>query len=249
MKGVLKNISLIVDDSKINANGSYYRPDTNEVAISAKPLPSILKKSDVFSHEIGHSFPNENLKKFIDDRNILVPTDPIERKKMEEKLKDQNYYNGDGHEQEDREMAADVHSARYELYKYGIDNKSKNIYDGRYSNFTNSAYNDMLKIAKSNPFSASARLLNKVGSRKFEKEWDKVTSEVKTINSDAEQEWYDETLNKIDEKAKKLNKQYIFEIMNRIVQNNNLNNIKYAQEGGNLNNIRNILNNMYNKYE
>ena len=232
MKGILKNISLTVDDSKINASGAYYRPDTNEVGISTKLIPSMLKKSDVFSHEIGHSFSNENLKKFIDDRNILVPTDPIERKKMEEKLKDQNYYNGDGHEQEDREMVADVHSARYELYKYGIDNKSKNIYDGRYSNFTNSAYNDMLKIAEDNPFSASARLLNKVGSRKFDKEWDKVTSDVKTINSDAEQERYDETLNKIDEKAKKLNKQYIFEIMNRIVQSDNTNDIKYAQEGG-----------------
>ena len=249
MKGILKNISLTVDDSKINASGAYYRPDTNEVGISTKLIPNMLKKSDVFSHEIGHSFSNENLKKFIDDRNILVPTDPIERKKMEEKLKDQNYYNGDGHEQEDREMVADVHSARYELYKYGIDNKSKNIYDGRYSNFTNSAYNDMLKIAEDNPFSASARLLNKVGSRKFDKEWDKATSDVKTINSDAEQERYDETLNKIDEKAKKLNKQYIFEIMNRVVQNNNLNDIEYAQEGGSLNNIRNILNNIYNKYE
>ena len=249
MKGILKNISLTVDDSKINASGAYYRPDTNEVGISTKLIPNMLKKSDVFSHEIGHSFSNENLKKFIDDRNILVPTDPTERKKMEEKLKDQNYYNGDGHEQEDREMVADVHSARYELYKYGIDNKSKNIYDGRYSNFTNSAYNDMLKIAEDNPFSASARLLNKVGSRKFDKEWDKVTSDVKTINSDAEQERYDETLNKIDEKAKKLNKQYIFEIMNRVVQNNNLNDIEYAQEGGSLNNIRNILNNMYDRYE
>ena len=249
MKGILKNISLTVDDSKINASGAYYRPDTNEVGISTKLIPNMLKKSDVFSHEIGHSFSNENIKKFIDDRNILVPTEPTERKKMEEKLKDQNYYNGDGHEQEDREMVADVHSARYELYKYGIDNKSKNIYDGRYSNFTNSAYNAMLKIAEDNPFSASARLLNKVGSRKFDKEWDKVTSDVKTINSDAEQERYDETLNKIDEKAKKLNKQYIFEIMNRVVQNNNLNNIEYAQEGGSLNNIRNILNNIYNKYE
>ena len=37
--------------------------------------------------------------------------------------------------------------------------------------------------------------------------------------------------------------------MNRIVQNNNLNDIEYAQEGGSLNNIRNILNNIYNKYE
>ena len=39
-------------------------------------------------------------------------------------------------------------------------------------------------------------------------------------------------------------------LMNRVVDNKDNNeDLFYAQEGGSLNNIRNILNNMYNKYE
>ena len=46
------------------------------------------------------------------------------------------------------------------------------------------------------------------------------------------------------------NKDVIMNLMNRVVDNNyNNKDLFYAQEGGSLNNIRNILNNMYNKYE
>ena len=39
-------------------------------------------------------------------------------------------------------------------------------------------------------------------------------------------------------------------LMNRVVDNNDNNqDLFYAQEGGSLNNIRNILTNIYNKYE
>ena len=57
-------------------------------------------------------------------------------------------------------------------------------------------------------------------------------------------------LKKDAEKAMRDNKDVIMNLMNRVVDNNDNNkDLFYAQEGGSLNNIRNILNNMYNKYE
>lgn len=235
----LKTISLKVDDTDNNRNGAYYS-SKNKIAVWSDKNRMLGSGdiepvgTDTFAHEVGHSFDNDRLNDYIYARNILTPKTIAG--KIEEQIKqtDEVYNAGEGHEKSNYEVSADVHSARYELYQYGLQNKKgKNIYDGRYSNFTNDAYNDMVKIAR-NPNTASYRLLNKIGKKPSDEDmyWLK-----KASNSEKEEQFLDKKQEELEKKKKLNNKKYLFDIMNNIVDNTkDTNTVTYAKYGGKLNN-------------
>lgn len=229
----LRNISFKIDNNpNTNLNGAYYNYDTNTMAVNSN-----LNNRDFIPHELGHVFNNLNLNDFIMNRNRLIPNNYLSTLKTSEKLKDFNYYAGEGHELEPAETSADVHAVRYELANW--DQKEKS-YDGRYSNFTEDAFKHLIDIAVKNPDSASRRLLDKVGYKLS-------PTELKTVkqspNNDKEELELDKKQEELYKKRDEKTKQYIFDIMNRIVMNEKSDsNIQQAQKGGRIESIRSQLN-------
>ena len=121
---------------------------------------------------------------------------------------------------------------------------------------TDEAFDIMLKDAFKRKENSFERIFSKIGKDKnkeilndyFFKSTDpnEIDQIYKKYNTDEKIQ----KLKKDAEKAMRDNKDVIMNLMNRVVDNNDNNkDLFYAQEGGSLNNIRNILTNIYNKYE
>lgn len=252
-KDKLDSIQLNIDDSSNNISGAYYSDNpsilgrqraVNVLSGKEKKIREFLgTESDVIAHEVGHSYDNEKLTPFINKRNKFYPKteeEVINVKKAQDMVGGPlEYYQmtHEGHEMHPGEMSADVHSARKELYDY-TKQKGKKLYDGRYSNFTEDAYNQMKEISAKRANSASSRLLEKI-SREMTPSEKKVWENTKGIDNAAKQKIYDDKTDAIQENMDKDTKQYIFDIMNRVVDNTdtkklNGKNIKYAMNGGSI---------------
>ena len=234
----LNGLSLRIDDDpQSNTNGAYYNSQDQSVNFNSNE-----DDFDTMPHEIGHAFENTKLNDFINKRNRFIPATYLSQIRTEEKLKNEDYYSGEGHELDPEETSADVHAVRYELSKLG-----KSGYDGRYSNFTNEAYNDMVKIALKDPLSASARVLNKIGSRKNQYKLRKIQDGTNKVKTDADQEKYDKEIDDLYEDRNRESKKYIFDIMNSVVQNEPQKTIPQAKNGGSVRENLNILAQKFNK--
>lgn len=231
---LLNGVTLNVDNSSTNRTGAYYSPDDNIIAYSQNDPRST--SSQAMNHEAGHIFNdvNENNSDMIDARNGFV--DPSLSGILMHKLKsafNEEYRNTYGHEAMWEEMVADVHGARQELKKSG--------YDGRYSNFTNQAYNDMRKYAEKKPDSASARLFFKVGApetsryRVLKAQYDQINpNEIPKEDKEFIKD-YEQNKKKYDD----IQKRYIFDIMNKVVSNDQSDKtIDFAKLGGLINLLR-----------
>lgn len=237
---ILNSIKLRTDDD-VNKPIAYYRNSENDVNLrSAKANKSIDNKViptglSIISHEVGHSFNNENLYPFINKRNIYQPKTLKDRQALRLKRKaNPNFYKDtiEGHELEPFEVVADVHAARRELYDF-----TKGKFDGRSSNLTEEAYKALKKVADINPDSASRRLLDKIKSKETEAELKSIPDPAKVVTEE-QQLNYEKINDKIHKRIRKDNKQYIFDIMNRVVDNRTKTigdkNIIYAETGGTL---------------
>ena len=241
LKENLRNLKFKTDNKNTSEHyPAFYNLFRNSIDVNPKYSDNYRKR--ILTHEIGHLFDDDESMNFINDRNFLVPTDnPALRKKIEN---GDNYLDGfTGHEQNYNEMIADIHSARQELYDYGKKNHPKNVYDGRYSNFTNDAYNDLLKISQKDPDSSARYLLDKVGSYDLEKLRKNIKSK-KPVDKKA--------LDKAEKEFKETQKKYIFDLMNKVVNNDNTfkedEDLFYAQKGGSIDNenVKNFYNDMLN---
>ena len=121
---------------------------------------------------------------------------------------------------------------------------------------TDEAFNIMLKDAFKRKENSFERIFSKIGKDKnkeilndyFFKSTDpnEIDQIYKKYNTDEKIQ----KLKKEAEKAMRDNKDVIMNLMNRVVDNKDNNeDLFYAQEGGSLNNIRNTLTSIYNKYE
>ena len=121
---------------------------------------------------------------------------------------------------------------------------------------TDEAFNIMLKDAFKRKENSFERIFSKIGKDKnkeilndyFFKSTDpnEIDQIYKKYNTDEKIQ----KLKKDAEKAMRDNKDVIMNLMNRVVDNKDNNeDLFYAQEGGSLNNIRNTLTSIYNKYE
>lgn len=228
----LNGLSLRIDDDpQSNTNGAYYNSQDQSVNFNSNE-----DDFDTMPHEIGHAFENTKLNDFISERNRFIPQKYLSRIRTEEKLKNEDYYSGEGHELDPDEASADVHAVRYELSRLG-----KSGYDGRYGNFTNEAYNDMVEIALKAPNSASARILNKIGSSDTRRRRNQIESKVGEVKTKKDQEKYDSSLDALYEEDRNRSKRYIFDIMNSVVQNEPQKNIPQAQNGGSVRESLDIL--------
>ena len=263
-KQLYKNIStqktnFYNDNGK--TNGAFFNPSDNSLNFGISKNEDfedglINVNGDTVAHEIGHQFSSgKNLdmtkqNDLLEKSNFLLPKDFIGKvKRGYEIATNPNYYQEDGHETFNSETIADIHSARKELFdKTGI--------DLRYSNMTDEAFDIMLKDAFKRKENSFERIFSKIGKDKnkeilndyFFKSTDpnEIDQIYKKYNTDEKIQ----KLKKDAEKAMRDNKDVIMNLMNRVVDNNDNNqDLFYAQEGGSLNNIRNILNNMYNRYE
>ena len=239
LKNQLDEVTLNSINDK-DESPAYYNPSTNEVFYNKSRKQAYDK--DTIPHEIGHIFNDTNKlnEKLIDDRNTFIKEKGWDKFIQKLKLRydiDASYHTHEGHEAEWGETVADVHAARQELLKKG--------FDGRFSNFTNDAYDKMREIANTDIGSASARLLNKIGNKKSEEDYynnvlikygngDNMTEEEMKVVKD-----YDN----FQKRNKDVKKKYIFDIMNKVVSNdynngkmnNNQKNddlLFYAQDGG-----------------
>ena len=263
-KQLYKNIStqktnFYNDNGK--TNGAFFNPSDNSLNFGISKNEDfedglINVNGDTVAHEIGHQFSSgKNLdmtkqNDLLEKSNFLLPKDFIGKvKRGYEIATNPNYYQEDGHETFNSETIADIHSARKELFdKTGI--------DLRYSNMTDEAFDIMLKDAFKRKENSFERIFSKIGKDKnkeilndyFFKSTDpnEIDQIYKKYNTDEKIQ----KLKKDAEKAMRDNKDVIMNLMNRVVDNNDNNqDLFYAQEGGSLNNIRNILTNIYNKYE
>lgn len=252
-----KRMQRRLSDIKINNTnlpGSYSafnipgQSDTAEIYIKNGDKKGLEDRiSSIVSHELGHEYDNSNLESFINNRNPLVS-----KTKSGRFLQKLDYFNPmsstqiDSHEADYDEVASDVHAARYELSK-----ASK--YDGRYSNFTNEAYNKMRELSNSSPQSASSSLFNKLMSPEMKKY--NTIYEKLLLNGMEFEKLPKEDQDFVDEYEKNMKqhndtqKKNIFDIMNRVVSNENTteNNPIYVKEGGKI--LREQLNNLQNKFK
>lgn len=227
----LNAVNLVVDESGSNANGASYNEPSDEIRYSYSSPTNV--NQDTMSHEVGHIFGRSNIRysNYIDDRNGLIEEDRFG--KVWQKLKlltSSDYRMGEGHEADWQELVADVHSAREELRNVG--------YDGRFSNFNNKVYNDMRKMADQNPDSAVGRIFNKIGPsesikyRSMKSYYDRINpNEVPKEHKDFMKD-YENNKQKYEDTQKR----YIFDVMNKIVLNENTNEDKriYVKRGGKL---------------
>lgn len=263
-KQLYKNIStqktnFYNDNGK--TNGAFFNPSDNSLNFGISKNEDfedglINVNGDTVAHEIGHQFSNgKNLdmtkqRDLLEKSNFLLPKDFIGKvKRGYEIATNPDYYQEDGHETFNSETIADIHSARKELFdKTGI--------DLRYSNMTDEAFNIMLKDAFKRKENSFERIFSKIGKDKnkeilndyFFKSTDpnEIDQIYKKYNTDEKIQ----KLKKDAEKAMRDNKDVIMNLMNRVVDNKDNNeDLFYAQEGGSLNNIRNTLTSIYNKYE
>lgn len=242
----LNNLELNVDDSSFNKSGLYYLDNKIFGGPSIRRtvnVPSAIKRKSVdvpqdissMTHEVGHSYDYSKLEDFINKRNIYVPKTKKQKEERDKAIdaaggvNDYYWKVREGHEADPAEMSADVHAVRKELYDY-TNKKGKTLYDGRYSNFTEDAYKQMKKISR-DPNSASYRILDKVGRKKTEAE-EKIWSDVDGIDTDAKQEAHDKKTDAIQKSMDRDTKQYIFDIMNRVVDNKKPSSSNYMAMGG-----------------
>lgn len=238
----LNNLKLVTDDSSKNKSGLYYRektlygiPTGNVIAVPSnknrQANPNLPKGISPMSHEVGHSFNNDKLEEFINERNIYYPKTDKEKAKINQLRKDNpDFYSKtiEGHELEAVETVADVHAVRRELYDY---TKAKGrTFDARSSNMGNKQYNDIKDIAK-NPSSASYLLLNKIQSVLTDEERKKLPNG-KGVDTDAKQEAYDKIWDDAFEKKEKKSKKDVIDVMNRVVSNQKATPIQYMANGG-----------------
>lgn len=227
----LNMMDLRVDNSEINRNGAYFSRSDNAVSYRNNgENADVMAGKYVMGHEVGHLYGgnddgiNKPYEDFIDDRNSQVEQTAIGRMMQKFRLRNNSeYYTNTGHEASWGETVADVHSARQEL-------KNISNYDGRTSNFTNEAYNAMVKHAATNPNSASAQLIDKIGTPQ-KKYYDKILNKTMDELTKEDEIWL-KKYQKEKHKHDAVQKKYIFDIMNRIVSNENTREVDYAKLGG-----------------
>jgi len=224
----VNNVTLNVDNSDSNMNGAYYSDRDNSINYNQNDSRSM--GSYAMNHESGHMFDRSNIRNsdMIDDRNGFV--DPSFTGGLWQKIKSalSSEYNArEGHEANWGEMVADVHAARQELKKSG--------YDGRFSNFTNQAYNDMRRYADKKPDSASGRLFMKVGAPETSR-YNILKMQYNQINPNEIPKEDKDFIKNYEQNKKKyddIQKRYMFDIMNKVVSNEEPNrNIDFVKLGG-----------------
>lgn len=226
----LNNVKLGIDNTDNNTNGAYYNDNKTEIKYANNSARNV--SSETMNHEVGHIFGRSNSKNenFIDNRNALVEDGALSKFLQTLKLTySDDYRFGEGHELYWEELVADVHSARQSLEKLG--------YDGRYSNFTNDAYNKMRRFAKDIPDSAAGRLFRKVGTPETSRYQNlKLQMQLQQLDKTGLPKEDQDFLNDYEKnktKYESIQKKYMFDIMNKIVSNDSINNEKiYALKGG-----------------